>query len=82
MKKQKKLCYKCNMFRYLRGFTGKGKRRNSMCNICLKKSTRALIYMSPDRLRLASEPKINQTLSRKNPDNLDYNEVGYWFDEE
>ena len=74
MKKKKKLCYKCNKFRYLRGFTGKGKRRNKMCNLCLFKNSRKLIYMSIEELDLKNNPSNPKTEIPINYDNIEWNE--------
>lgn len=74
MKKVKKLCYNCNTFRYLRGFTGIGKRCNRICNLCLFKNSRKPIYMNDVEL----ESK-NTYHSGKTPT---ANELNGWSDTE
>lgn len=51
------------MFRYLRGFTGRGKKRNNVCNLCLFKNSREPIYMTDEELESKNQPKRIQTPS-------------------
>ncbi len=66
------MCYNCNTFRLKKGFTGRGKRRNKICNLCLFKNSRNPLYMSDSDLESANLPRI-----AKSPTNLTENEENY-----
>ena len=74
MKKIKKLCYVCNQFRYLRGFKGKGKRRNNVCNLCLFRNSRKPIYMNDIELESKTSFHSGKTSTA--------NELNRWSDTE
>ena len=63
MTKKKKTCYVCKQDRYLRGFTGIGKRRNNVCNLCLFKSSRKPIFMEDFELDQKNQPKNHKKLT-------------------
>lgn len=76
----KKLCYVCNTFRLIRGFSGTGKRRNKVCNLCLFKSSRKMLYMDHEALEQLNLPTNHKTLTG---DEMNYKleQEGYWFEE-